>query len=196
MVADPDAGLVLPVEQPVPVDDDVSESGRRVVAVAVSPMELLRPDSDLVRMIAGAGSVDLLLACEDEPVDDPSPVGVIGGGVLDDDLTDDDYDDEPDEPDAVDEVRAAADLLGLDDVRVHRLGLRLPLGTKDDADLVAALSELIGFDPDPGVTCLAPAPSAGDVDRSAVDRAVRRIVQVYGLPLQRYRCLELAVVDD
>ena len=61
-------------------------------------------------------------------------------------------------------------------------------------DLIVALSELVGFDPEPGVHCLAPAFGSGGSD-SAVDRAVRQIVQVYGLSLQRYRCLELVVVD-
>jgi len=46
------------------------------------------------------------------------------------------------------------------------------------------------------VQILAPMPLPGDPQRSVVDRAVRQIVQVYGLPLQHYRCLELSVVDD
>jgi len=43
-----------------------------------------------------------------------------------------------------------------------------------------------------------PAPPAppGDPARSVVDRAARRIAQVYELPLVRYRCLELSVVED
>ena len=71
-----------------------------------------------------------------------------------------------------------------------------PLTGAAEPDLVAALSELVGFDPEPGVQILAPVTPPGDPQRSVVDRAVQRIVQVYGLPLQRYRCLELSVVDD
>ena len=77
---------------------------------------------------------------------------------------------------------------------LHHLGLPAPLSPLAEPDLVAALSELVGFDPEPGVYCLAPAPAPADVHRSALTSAARRIAQVYGLPLLRYRTLELAVV--
>ena len=57
------------------------------------------------------------------------------------------------------------------------------------------MSELVGFDPEPGVQCLAPVPLPTDPARAAIERAVWRIAEVYGLPVQRYRCLELSVVD-
>ena len=193
MVAVSEAGLVLPVDVSVPAPDEESVAGRRVVAVAVSAMELLRPGSDLVRMIEGAGYVDLLLACEDEKVAEPSPVGVLGGGALGGVDTAGWTDDEDD--DEVDDLRAAAERLGLDEVHLHRLALPAPLGVTADPDLVAALSELVGFDPEPGVRVVAPVPSPADPGRSAIDRAVRQIVQVYSLPLLRYRCLELSVVE-
>ena len=192
MVAVPEIGLGLPEGVPRPVDGAPVDAGCRVVAVAVSPMELLRPGSDLLTAVRGAGYVDLLLVCEDEPVPDPSPVGVLGGGELqspDLDDADDDVDDD------VDDVRAAVAELGIDELHVHRLGLRPPLGTAADGDLVAALSELVGFDPEPGVRCLAPVSLPGDPARAAIERAVWRIAQVYSLPVQRYRCLELSVVD-
>ena len=210
MVAVSDAGLVPPCGVPIPVDESADDRAR-IVAVAVTSTELLRPGSDLLRMIKGAVHVDLLLACEDEPVADPSPVGVLGSaapdadGVLDersddgddaDDLELDDAERDDVEPEELDDVSVAIDLLGLSNLHVHRLGLRSPLGTAADADLVAALSELVGFDPDPGVVCLAPTAMPGDPARSAVDRAARRIAQVYGLPLTRYGCLELSVVED
>jgi hypothetical protein len=196
MVAVSEAGLALPVDVLVPSADEEPVEGRRVVAIAVSPMELLRPGSDLVRMIDGAGYVDLLLACEDEPVAEPSPVGVLGGGALDPVEAEAWPDDEADDyDDAADELRAAADLLGLDELHLHRLALPSPLPPTAEPDLVAALSELVGFDPEPGVRVLAPVAGPADPERSVVDRAVRQIVQVYGLPLQRYRCLELSVVE-
>jgi hypothetical protein len=77
------------------------------------------------------------------------------------------------------------------DIAVHRLALRLPLDPAAEDDLVAALSELVGFDPEPGVYCLAPATPAGGV----LARAVHRIARVYGIPLLRYRCLELSLVE-
>ena len=196
MVAVSETGLALPVDLSIPTSAEEPVEGCRVVAIAVSPMELLRPGSDLVRMIDGAGYVDLLLACEDEPVAEPSPVGVLGGGALDPvddaDAWTDDYDDDTDE---ADELRTAAHLLGLDELHLHRLALPSPLGAAAEADLVAALSELVGFDPEPGVRVLAPAPVPTDPERVVLDRAVRQIVQVYGLPLQRYRCMELSVVE-
>ena len=208
MVAVSEAGLALPDDLPVLVPGGDGVEGRRIVAVAVSPMELLRPGSDLVRAIAGAGYVDLLLACEDEPVADPRPVCVLGGGAFavpgsghtdgdsDGDFDSDSEDDSED--DAVDvtaELHAATAWLGLDELHLHRLALPGPLSAAAEPDLVAALSELVGFDPEPGVHVLAPAPAPGYPQRAVVDRAVRRIVQVYGLPLLHYRCLELAVVE-
>ena len=202
MVAVSETSLVLSGDVSIPsVDDEVVE-GRRVVAIAVTPMELLRPGSDLVRMIADAGYVDLLLACEDEPVADPSPVCRLARGAPDRDggarWTDDEYlgDDTDDDSDGEDELLAGANLLNLEELHLHRLALPAPLGAAAEPDLVAALSELVGFDPEPGVQVLAPVSLPGDPQRSVVERAVREIVQVYGLPLQRYRCLELSVVDD
>lgn len=209
MVAVSDAGLAPPRGVPVAVDEPPVGCAR-TVAIAVSSTELLRPGSELLRMIEGAGHVDLLLACEDEPVADPSPVGLLGGTTLDtvhprlddaDDQSDaptDELDDlDPDEVDSdeTDDVLVAIDLLGLPNLHVHRLGLPSPLGNAADADLVAALSELVGFDPDPGVQCLAPTALPGDPARSVVDRAARQIAEVYGLPLMRYGCLELSVVE-
>jgi hypothetical protein len=195
MVAVSETRLGLPGDVPRPADGEPVDAGCRVVAVAVSPMELLRPGSDLLTAIRGAGYVDLLLVCEDEPVPDPSPVGVLGGGELQPPDLDDDLDEPDDDDDAADDVRAAVAELGIDELHVHRLGLRPPLGTAADGDLVAALSELVGFDPEPGVQCLAPVPLPSDAARAAIERAVWRIGQVYSLPVQRYRCLELSVVD-
>ncbi|MCE3556150.1 hypothetical protein LWC33_32500 [Pseudonocardia sp. RS11V-5] len=208
---------------------------RRLVAVAVSPMELLRPESDLARLVADAGRVDLLLARADAPAAPAgpvpvSPVSVPLDGVAslpvpldrvdirfdgpdatgdvdawddlddghDDDYDDDDWDeddwDEDDDGEDDDGVAAAVEALGLQDVHVHRLGLPGRIGVTAEDDLVAALSELVGFDPEPGVYCVAPLPSPADPERTTVVAAVQRVVRVYGLPLLRYRCLELSVV--
>jgi len=199
MVAVSDAGLTLPADVPIVFPDEESVEGQRIVAIALSPMELLRPGSDLLRMIDGAGSVDLLLTCEDEPVAEPSPVGVLGAGCAGAEppraLVDAAEDGEDDEDDDPDDLRAALDQLGLDELHLHRLALASPIGAAAEPDLVAAVSELVGFDPEPGVCVLAPASLPADPQRAVIDRAVRQIVQVYGLPLRRYRCLELSVVD-
>jgi hypothetical protein len=145
----------------------------RAVAVAATPAELLRSGSDLARLVAGFPEVELLVAADDSAVwADPD---------------DDDLDR------AGDELRAGAAGLALPGLRLHRLGLRSPLPAVAEDDLVAALSELVGFDPEPGVYCLAPAPDPTDAARAVVNRAAERIAQVYGIPLLRYGCAELAV---
>lgn len=154
---------------PIPVH------GRRVVAFAVSPMELLRPESDLARLVEGFRHADLLIAADDLPLSES--------------------DDDPDDAAAA-EVRDRVADLDLPGLHMHRLGMRTPLGPDVEDDLVAALSELVGFDPEPDLYCLAPVAAPADLGRGAVDRAVRRIAQVYGLPLLRYRCLELSVVGE
>jgi hypothetical protein len=151
------------------------EADRRAVAIAPDAMELLRPSSDLARLLESFGRADVLLAAEDVPT-------AVDG---------DDPDDWTRDVEVVDEVRVAAAALNHPDLVVHRLGLEQPITAGTEEELVAALSELVGFDPEPGVYCLAPANPTG----GAVARAAQRIAQVYGLPLLSYRCLELSVVD-
>lgn len=174
MVAVPE----IPVSEPVVViaagRSAIPPSGR-AVAVTASAAELLRRESDLVRLAEGFPEVELLVAADHDGSADP------GADPDDDDL---------DGPG--DELRADAARLGLPGLRLHRLGLPIPLPPGAEDDVVAALSELIGFDPEPGVYCLAPAPGPADPDSGALSRAAERIAQVYGIPLLRYRCPELA----
>jgi len=169
----------------------------RAVAVVDTTVELLRPESDLLRIITGIGQVDVLVAAEEVLPAVPRPAGVPnpGPGHLGT-LSDVDEDDDVDEDAHHAELAAEIDRLGQPGLRVHHLGLRPPLGPPAEADLVAALSELVGFDPEPGVYCLAPVPAPADLAHTVLNSAARRIAQVYGLPLLRYRCLELAVVPD
>jgi hypothetical protein len=162
------------------VSAPVRDADRRVVAIAIDAVELLRPGSDLARLLESFGRVDVLLAAEDLPLTAEDAVD-----------PDDDPDGWVDDSEVVAEVRAGVATLGHPDLAVHRLALRPPLGSTAEDDLVAALSELIGFDPEPGVYCLAPATPADGV----LARAARRIARVYGLPLLRYRCLELSLVE-
>lgn len=162
-----------------PVAQPVRDADRRVVAIAIDAVELLRPGSDLARLLDSFGRADVLLAAEALPV-----------AALDD--PEDDPDDWTRDCEVVDEVREGTAGLHHPDLVVHRLALTPPLDGAVEDDLVAALSELIGFDPGPGVYCLAP---ATPVDGVLVD-AARRIARVYGLPLLRYRCLELSLVDS
>ncbi len=75
-------------------------------------------------------------------------------------------------------------------LHLHRLDLPWRVQEADEPDLVAALSELIGFDPEDQVFCVAPAAGTGtvrDPEEVALDRAVRRVARVYGLPVLHYR---------
>jgi hypothetical protein len=166
-----------------------------VVAVAVSAVALLRPDSDLARILRAVPRSDLLLATDEPRL---TPVRIPVSPPVD-------IDDLP--PVELDHVAAAEqeqelelptsvviDDLGLPGLRVHRLDLDLPLpGTAED-DLIAALSELIGFDPEPGVVCLAPEPVDGDREGAVASRAAQRVAQVYGLPLLRFRSSDVYAV--
>lgn len=211
MVAVPEARPDVPAVPVGPARPPaVPAPERRVIAVSVDATELLRPESDLVQLAAGARYVDVLLAREVGPVES-APLGMLAGARepaplfaeastvtvgIDDgtDDPDDDGDDDPDDdPDDVRALLADVALLAEPEVHVHRLGLPGVAGAAAESDLVAALSELVGFDPESGVYLLGPA--GGGPERAVVQRAVQRVAQVYGIPVLRYRCLELTVVD-
>ena len=136
MSAVPGVGLVSPAsaegsatasqQAPRPVRD----ADRRVVAIAIDAVELLRPGSDLARLLDSFGRADVLLAAEDLPV---SPL----------DGPDDDPDDWIRDIGVVDEVRAGTAALRHPDLVVHRLALRPPLDVEVVDDLVDAVSELV-----------------------------------------------------
>ena len=182
MSAVPEVGCAVPasVGGSTMVSAPVSDADRRVVAIAADAVELLRPESDLARLLDSFGRVDVLLATEG--------AATVGGGSEED--PEDDPDDWTHDGEVADELRAGVAALGHPDLMVHRLALGASLAAAVEDDLVAALSELVGFDPEPGVYCLAPATPADGV----LVRAARRIARVYGLPLLRYRCLELSLV--
>lgn len=156
----------------------------RAVAVVETTVELLRPESDLLRLVAGIDQVDVLVAMDELPASRHLAVSDV-----------DDNEDEDAEACRA-ELAAEIDRLGVPGLQVHHLGLLAPLAPRAEADLVAGMSELVGFDPEPGVYCLAPVPAPANPGRSVLSCAARRIAQVYGLPLVRYRCLELAVVPS
>jgi hypothetical protein len=219
MVAVPgvgDAGAMVGTRTGVTV---VPPARKRLVAVAVSPLELLRPGSDLARLIRESDRVDLLVArdeadldrdcagvttlgCADTPAEDAGEEIVVDLAALADGLDAEDYAEDYDEDydgfdeDDEDDVLAAVADLGLPDLHLHRLGLPGRVGAAVQADLLAALSELIGFDPEPGVYLVAPTPSPSDPERSTIVEITNRLARVYGIPMLRYRSLELSVVAD
>ncbi|GAY08643.1 hypothetical protein [Pseudonocardia sp. N23] len=183
----------------------------RIVAIAETLTELRRPESDLARILSGVGVADLLVACDDVVAAQPGPAAAPTPlfSYLDYPDYDDPVDDDPaDSVDSVDrtgwaapapreprpdERMSAVDATELPGLRVHRLGLR-GVATASEGDLVAAMSELVGFDPEPGVYCLAPVASPDDPSRAVLVAAMERIAQVYGLPMLRYRCMGLSIV--
>ncbi|MCW0213143.1 MAG: hypothetical protein OJJ54_07275 [Pseudonocardia sp.] len=219
MIAVPGVGDTGPMERRRAGVTLVRPARSRLVAVAVSPLELLRPGSDLARIVGGSGRVDLLVArdeldldadcadvtalagegapCEQIVIDiaalagDPDPLGVEAfDAAVEYDEDDDDLYDEDDE----DFVLAAVAELGLPDLHLHRLGLSGRVSAAVEADLTAALSELVGFDPEPGVYLVAPTSSPSDPERTTIVEIVNRLARVYGIPMLRYRSLELSVV--
>jgi hypothetical protein len=165
--------------------------GRRVVAAAVNAGELLRPGSDLARILRGFPRADLLLATDEPRLQSVRiPVPAPQGPVDIDDLPPVELDrhavaeQELELPTAV-----VIDDLALPGLVVHRLDLPVPLSVLGEDDLVAGLSELIGFDPEPGVVCLAPLPVGPDA--AVLSSAAQRVAQVYGLPLLRFSSREL-----
>ena len=83
-------------------------------------------------------------------------------------------------------LAAAYRTLGLTRVRRHRLGLPGGRVEASEHDVLAAVSELVGFgDPD-GLWCLAPWERDGHPDHDAVGRAAGIACSAYHLPLLRY----------
>ncbi len=77
--------------------------------------------------------------------------------------------------------------LGISEVRRHRLGLRDGAVARHEADVVAAISEIVGFVEDPGGLCvLAPWSGDGDDDHEAAGRAAEIVCAAYRVRLVRW----------
>lgn len=129
---------------------------RRVVAVTVHLPEFLVAASGLVQRLAAAGVRTDVLVAAE----------------------------------ADEQADAAAELalgeLGVPELARHRLALPTPIGEDRGDDLLAGLSELVGFDPEPGVYCLAPAVEGLDASQAVVAEVAQRIAGVYRLKLVRF----------
>lgn len=173
---------------------------RRLVAVALTDADALLPGSDLRHVADAATEVDVLVARNDPP--GPAP----GTSPMDaEDYPDDDLDIEGHEVGGGGGAAVAVPLgsgahgASAGEIpewpRLHRLGLRWTVQDRDEPDLVAAMCELVGFDPDDRVSLLAPAAGPDPVSDPEVTvalRAVRRVARVYGLPVLQYRRLGAA----
>ncbi|MCD2194242.1 PIG-L family deacetylase [Actinomycetospora endophytica] len=148
--------------------DDTVRDGR----LSDAPEVLLAPDDDA----QGSFTLDDLLAgrLDDELADDA------------DDAGDDPADDEPLDPDEA-AAEAAYGALGLSVVRRHRLGLPDGGVAAAEADVVGAISEIVGFDDDPSGLCvLAPWSGDGDDDHEAAGRAAEIVTAAYRVRLVRW----------
>jgi LmbE family N-acetylglucosaminyl deacetylase len=95
-------------------------------------------------------------------------------------------DDEPVDPDEA-AAEAAYRALGLTVVRRHRLGLPDGGVAGVEADVVGAISEIVGFADDPSGLCvLAPWSGDGDDDHEAAGRAAEIVTAAYRVRLVRW----------
>ena len=190
---------------------------RRLVVVAPHPRDEIRAAGGLLRRLASRhASVDVLgltdgpgrtctppegLAVADARSGDPLPDLVVRPGDLDDPDTlatvlarlDGAADDEasadclvegdPEEAALTTAYRA----LGVAEVRRHRLGLPDGGLSRREADVVGALSEIVGFVEDPhGLCVLAPWSGDGDDDHEAAGRAAEIVCAAYRVRLVRW----------
>ena len=177
---------------------------RRIVVVAPHPRDEIRAAGGLLRRLASRhAEVDVLSlterptrTCPTPPsgAPAPGPGDAPGTYTLDDRLDSPDDDSEgPDGQgeDAVDPDEAAAEAayraLGLTVVRRHRLGLPDGGVAEVEADVVGAISEIVGFADDrSGLCVLAPWSGDGDDDHEAAGRAAEIVTAAYRVRLVRW----------
>jgi LmbE family N-acetylglucosaminyl deacetylase len=185
---------------------------RRIVVVAPHPRDEIRAAGGLLRRLASRhAEVDVLSltdrptrTCSTPPHGGPAlgPDDAPGTFTLDDLLAGrlDDRLDSPDDDsegpdgqgeDAVDPDEAAAEAayraLGLTVVRRHRLGLPDGGVAEVEADVVGAISEIVGFADDrSGLCVLAPWSGDGDDDHEAAGRAAEIVTAAYRVRLVRW----------
>jgi LmbE family N-acetylglucosaminyl deacetylase len=129
-----------------------------------------------------------LIVHPDGPPQDSFTIDDLLAGRLDEDLSADEPSDEAgdDDPDEA-AAGAAYGALGLSVVRRHRLGLPDGGVAAAEADVVAAISEIVGFDDDPAGLCvLAPWSGDGDDDHEAAGRAAEIVTAAYRIRLVRW----------
>jgi len=180
---------------------------RRIVVVAPHPRDEIRAAGGLLRRLASRhAEVDVLSltdrptrTCSTPPHGGPALVADESPGTFTlDDLLAGRLDDRLDPPDddlagedVVDPDEAAAEAayraLGLTVVRRHRLGLPDGGVAGVEADVVGAISEIVGFADDrAGLCVLAPWSGDGDDDHEAAGRAAEIVTAAYRVRLVRW----------
>lgn len=182
-------------------------SCRRIVVVAPHPRDEIRAAGGLLRRLASRHAEVDVLSLTERPTRSCTPTAQIedtarDGRVSLDALLAGEFPDLPDDPtaedddptaedDDVDPDEAAAEAayraLGLSVVRRHRLGLPDGGVAAAESDVVAAVSEIVGFSDDPGGLCvLAPWSGDGDDDHEAAGRAAEVVTAAYRVRLVRW----------
>ena len=188
---------------------------RRLVVVAPHPRDEIRAAGGLLRRLAARhASVDVLaltdgpgrtctppeglavpdaaepradLVVRPEDLQDPETLASVlvrldGAGPVED-ADDDASGADPEEA----ALAAAYRTLGVAEVRRHRLGLPDGGLSRHEADVVGALSEIVGFVEDPhGLCVLAPWLGDGDDDHEAAGRAAEIVCAAYRVRLVRW----------
>ncbi|HSK57521.1 MAG TPA: PIG-L family deacetylase [Actinomycetospora sp.] len=188
---------------------------RRLVVVAPHPRDEIRAAGGLLRRLAARhASVDVLaltdgpgrtctppeglavpdaaepradLVVRPEDLQDPETLASVlvrldGAGPVED-ADDDASGADPEEA----ALAAAYRTLGVAEVRRHRLGLPDGGLSRHEADVVGALSEIVGFVEDPhGLCVLAPWSGDGDDDHEAAGRAAEIVCAAYRVRLVRW----------
>jgi LmbE family N-acetylglucosaminyl deacetylase len=155
---------------------------RRIVVVAPHPRDEIRAAGGLLRRLGSRNAEVDVLSLTDRPTRTCSSLAPVDEEVAD---ALDQLDELPDPDEAA--AEAAYRALGLSVVRRHRLGLHDGGVAAAEADVVGAISEIVGFADDPSGLCvLAPWSGDGDDDHEAAGRAAEVVTAAYRVRLVRW----------
>lgn len=137
---------------------------RRIVVVAPHPRDEIRAVGGLLRrLVSGRAEVDVLSLTDPPSTARPAP------------------------PEGEHATLEAYRSLGLGAVRRHRLALPSGRVAAYAADVVGAISEIVGFSVDPeGLCVVAPGSGDGDDDHEAAGRAAESVCAAYRIRLVRW----------
>jgi len=162
----PPEGLAVPAAAEEPPAD-----------LVVRPEDLEDPETlaSVLARLERAGAIDELEDADEDADDTDDAADATGGATAG-----------PADPEEA-ALAAAYRTLGVVEVRRHRLGLPDGGLSRHEADVVGALSEIVGFVEDPhGLCVLAPWSGDGDDDHEAAGRAAEIVCAAYRVRLVRW----------
>jgi len=160
-----------------------------VLSVTDAPTRTCTPPEGVPMLGATGADPALDVGVQPGDLDDPDTLaGVVArlDAAAGDALAEDECEDElRDAEEAA--LTEAYRALGIREVRRHRLGLHDGAVARHEADVVGAISEIVGFVDDPGGLCvLAPWSGDGDDDHEAAGRAAEIVCAAYRVRLVRW----------